>query len=69
MQKGDMASEIFRRRVENNIPITIWQKSFRAEMLKYCNRDTLAMVVIYQHIVRLMAPLTPIKGGKKDAKI
>ncbi|QED25068.1 DUF2779 domain-containing protein [Spiroplasma citri] len=69
VQKGDMASEIFRRRVENNIPITIWQKSFRAEMLKYCNRDTLAMVVIYQHIVRLMAPLTPIKGGKKDAKI
>ncbi|WP_342256647.1 DUF2779 domain-containing protein [Spiroplasma endosymbiont of Poecilobothrus nobilitatus] len=69
VQKGDMASEIFRRRVENNIPMTIWQKSFRGEMLKYCNRDTLAMVVIYQHIVRLMGPLTSIKGGKKDAKI
>ncbi len=37
-------------------------------MLKYCNQDTLAMVVIYQHIVRLMGSLTLIKG-KKDAKI
>ncbi len=69
VQKGDMASEIFRRRVENNIPMTIWKTFFRAEMLKYCNRDTLAMVVIYQHIVYLMANLSLEKGGKQNAKV
>ncbi|WHQ37544.1 DUF2779 domain-containing protein [Spiroplasma sp. SV19] len=69
VQKGDMASEIFRRRVENNIPITIWKNFFRTEMLKYCNRDTLAMVVIYQHIVHLMADVPLDKGGKENAKV
>ncbi|AHF57605.1 DUF2779 domain-containing protein [Spiroplasma eriocheiris] len=54
IRKGDMASETFRRRVENNITLPIWLKYFRSAMLKYCNRDTLAMVVIFQHIKQLL---------------
>lgn len=45
-----MASEIFRRRVENNITIKMWDNFLYKEMLKYCNRDTLAMIVIYQAV-------------------
>ncbi|WP_374696605.1 DUF2779 domain-containing protein [Spiroplasma endosymbiont of Polydrusus formosus] len=61
IQKGDVASEIFRRYAENNISLPIWNKFFRSEMLKYCNRDTLAMIVIYQHIIRLMTPLNKLR--------
>lgn len=38
-------------------------------MLKYCNRDTLAMVVIYQHVIHLMKNLSLEKGGKENAKV
>lgn len=50
IKKGDMASEVFRRRVENNISLSNWNHNFRDNMLKYCARDTLGMVVLFWHI-------------------
>lgn len=50
IKKGDMASEAFRRRVENNISLSNWNHNFRDNMLKYCARDTLGMVVLFWHI-------------------
>ncbi|AGM26306.1 hypothetical protein SSYRP_v1c07160 [Spiroplasma syrphidicola EA-1] len=57
IRKGDMASETFRRRAENNISLPLWLKYFRTPMLEYCNRDTLAMVVIFQHVAKLLQQL------------
>ncbi|WP_342276654.1 DUF2779 domain-containing protein [Spiroplasma endosymbiont of Nebria brevicollis] len=50
IKKGDMASEAFRRRVEDNISLSNWNHNFRDNMLKYCARDTLGMVVLFWHI-------------------
>lgn len=54
IKKGDMASEVFRRRVENNISLKNWQENFYQNMLDYCTRDTLGMVVLFWHIKRLI---------------
>lgn len=54
IKKGDMASEAFRRRVENNISLSLWNKSFRDNMLDYCTRDTLGMVVLFWHVKKLI---------------
>lgn len=54
IRKGDMASEVFRRRVENNISLQNWKSNFYQNMLNYCTRDTLAMVILFWHIKRLV---------------
>lgn len=50
IKKGDMASEVFRRRIENNISLSNWTNNFRENMLQYCAQDTLGMVVLFWHI-------------------
>lgn len=54
IKKGDMASEVFRRRVENNISFQNWEKNFYQNMLDYCTRDTLGMVVLFWHIKEII---------------
>lgn len=54
IKKGDMASEVFRRRVENNITLSNWNYNFRENMLKYCAQDTLGMVVLFWHIKNIV---------------
>lgn len=54
IKKGDMASEAFRRRVENNITLKDWNDNFQANMLQYCARDTLGMVVLFWHIKNII---------------
>lgn len=54
IRKGDMASEVFRRRVENNISLQNWETNFYQNMLNYCTRDTLAMVILFWHIKKLI---------------
>lgn len=70
IKKGDIASKVFRNRIENNISINVWKKIFRTEMLKYCNYDTLSMVVIYKHIIFLTKNFNNVfKKIKKNEKI
>lgn len=54
IRKGDMASEVFRRRVENNISLKNWKENFYQNMLDYCTRDTLGMVVLFWHIKNII---------------
>lgn len=54
IRKGDMASEVFRRRVENNISLQNWKANFYQNMLDYCTRDTLGMVILFWHIKKLI---------------
>lgn len=54
IRKGDMASEVFRRRVENNISIKNWKENFYQNMLDYCTRDTLGMVVLFWYIKQII---------------
>lgn len=57
INKGDKASETFRNFVDNNIPIEAWNLKIKDGMFKYCNRDTLAMVVILKKIEELVSEL------------
>lgn len=54
INKGDLASEAFRRRIENNISLTIWEKSIKNHLIYYCNQDTLAMVVLFRLTIDLL---------------
>lgn len=54
IKKGDMASEVFRRRVENNISLQNWEVNFYQNMLDYCTRDTFGMVILFWHIKKLI---------------
>ncbi|ATZ18802.1 hypothetical protein ESOMN_v1c04200 [Williamsoniiplasma somnilux] len=50
INKGDKASQTFREYVEGLVDENAWKKLIKEDMIKYCNRDTLAMVVILQRI-------------------
>lgn len=50
INRGDKASQTFREYVDDFIPQEVWENQLRKDMIKYCNRDTLAMVVILQRI-------------------
>ncbi|AXK51082.1 DUF2779 domain-containing protein [Spiroplasma alleghenense] len=50
INKGDKASQTFREFSDGNISSKIWNSKIRPDMIKYCNRDTLAMVVVLQRI-------------------
>ncbi len=55
VQKGTQASFIYRKFMENIISETEWQENYYQDMLKYCNQDTLAMVILWQKIIELVA--------------
>ncbi|ATZ18094.1 DUF2779 domain-containing protein [Mesoplasma melaleucae] len=54
INKGDKASEIFRKFVDGRIPKSAWDLKVQEGMLKYCDRDTLAMVVILKKVKELV---------------
>ncbi|WP_026389748.1 DUF2779 domain-containing protein [[Acholeplasma] multilocale] len=55
INKGDKASQTFREYVDGNIPLKAWEETIKPDMIKYCNRDTLAMVVILKKIEEIAA--------------
>ncbi|MDQ7983114.1 MAG: DUF2779 domain-containing protein [Spiroplasma sp.] len=67
IHRGDMASEVFRRRVENNISLTNWKANFYQNMLDYCARDTLGMVILFWHIKNLIE--IQIKQQRKESSL
>ncbi|WP_458258043.1 DUF2779 domain-containing protein [Spiroplasma endosymbiont of Dactylopius coccus] len=69
IKKGDMASEVFRRRVENNISLTNWIHNFRENMLKYCAQDTLGMVVLFWHVKNIIEMYKAKIEGENYEKI
>ncbi|ASZ09180.1 DUF2779 domain-containing protein [Mesoplasma chauliocola] len=54
INKGDKASETFRKFVDGRIPQAAWDLKVQEGMLKYCDRDTLAMVVILKKVKELV---------------
>lgn len=50
INKGDKASQVFREFIDGLIPQEIWEKGIYPDLLAYCNRDTMAMVVILQRV-------------------
>ncbi|AVN64467.1 MULTISPECIES: DUF2779 domain-containing protein [Mesoplasma] len=54
INKGDKASETFRKFVDGRIPKAAWDLKVKEGMLKYCDRDTLAMVVILKKVKELV---------------
>ena len=48
IQDGGSASSLFHESIENGI---FTDENLRENLLKYCERDTLAMVIIYQFLV------------------
>ena len=49
IQDGGSASSLFHQSIENE---NFTEENLRENLLKYCERDTLAMVIIYQFLVR-----------------
>ncbi|AKU80029.1 DUF2779 domain-containing protein [Spiroplasma turonicum] len=54
INKGDVASKIFRQYLDNIISQDEYETMLRPYMLKYCDRDTLAMVALLQSILELI---------------
>ncbi|ATX71297.1 hypothetical protein SCLAR_v1c09950 [Spiroplasma clarkii] len=59
INKGDKASATFRQFMDKVIAPEIWTNIIREDMLKYCDRDTLAMVVVLQSVVKLIKEVKP----------
>ncbi|WP_342268635.1 DUF2779 domain-containing protein [Spiroplasma endosymbiont of Aspidapion aeneum] len=53
INNGLLASEVFRAYCDDIIEDAIWEKMVKPDMIKYCNRDTLAMVVILQRVIEI----------------
>lgn len=51
INKGDKASQVFRQFIDGSFSQEKWDKLFKPDMLAYCDRDTLAMVVVLQKII------------------
>ena len=51
IQDGGSASSLFHQSIENG---NFTEENLRENLLKYCERDTLAMVIIYQFLVKLI---------------
>lgn len=64
INKGDQASQIFRELVDGYLPLDLWREKVYPDLLSYCNRDTLAMVVLLQRINEIY-----LKGSKNDGEI
>ncbi len=54
IKKGDQASFTFRQRICSEISWDSWINDYRENMLKYCNQDTLAMVILFDKIQELI---------------
>ena len=54
INKGDLASEMYRRYLDGIISEDVWQQYFTSKMLKYCQRDTEAMVIIYFKLLKIL---------------
>ncbi|AGJ90847.1 DUF2779 domain-containing protein [Mycoplasma putrefaciens] len=50
INNGSKASEVFRRFLEARIDQQSWENFIKPDMINYCNRDTLAMVVILKRV-------------------
>lgn len=50
INNGGKASQTFRQFIDGNIERKAWDVVIKPDMIKYCNRDTLAMVVILKRI-------------------
>ncbi len=55
IQKGTQSSFTFRKFMEGKITKSDWGTKYYQDMLKYCNQDTLAMVILWQKIQQLLA--------------
>ncbi len=53
IQKGTQSSFTFRKFIENKITNQEWKNEYYEDMLKYCNQDTLAMVILWNKIIKL----------------
>ncbi|QEH61693.1 hypothetical protein SCHIN_v1c04960 [Spiroplasma chinense] len=51
INKGDKASQTFRQFIDKAIDKNIWDNLIKSDMLAYCDRDTLAMIVVLQKVV------------------
>ncbi|WP_434342313.1 DUF2779 domain-containing protein [Mycoplasma capricolum] len=63
INNGSKASETFRRFLEQRIEKNVWDNLIRKDMIKYCNRDTLAMVVILKKVDEIIK-IWEAKHGK-----
>ncbi|ASP28497.1 hypothetical protein SCORR_v1c07250 [Spiroplasma corruscae] len=63
INKGDRASKIFRQYLDNIISQDEYEKIIRPDMLKYCDRDTLAMVALLQAIKELVKTYCIYENG------
>ncbi|QGS51790.1 DUF2779 domain-containing protein [Spiroplasma tabanidicola] len=59
INKGDKASSVFRRFADNYFSQDLWDKLYKPDMLLYCDRDTLAMVVILQVVINYIKETSP----------
>ncbi|WP_339021544.1 DUF2779 domain-containing protein [Spiroplasma endosymbiont of Atherix ibis] len=59
INKGDKASQTFRQFLDNVINQQEYEVILKEDMLKYCDRDTLAMIVVLQKIVDIVKQYNP----------
>ncbi|ATZ17383.1 hypothetical protein ELUMI_v1c06610 [Williamsoniiplasma luminosum] len=63
INKGDKASQTFREYMDGFIDTKQWKENIYPDLLAYCGRDTLAMVVILQKVKEIF------EEGQKHEKI
>ncbi|AUM62543.1 DUF2779 domain-containing protein [Spiroplasma monobiae] len=59
INKGDKASQTFRQFLDNVISQEEYEIILKEDMLKYCDRDTLAMIVVLQRVVDIVKEYNP----------
>ncbi|ALD66228.1 DUF2779 domain-containing protein [Spiroplasma cantharicola] len=59
INKGDKASQTFRQFLDNIISQEEYEIILKEDMLKYCDRDTLAMIVVLQKVVDIIKEYNP----------
>ncbi|WP_339034745.1 DUF2779 domain-containing protein [Spiroplasma endosymbiont of Cantharis rufa] len=59
INKGDKASQTFRQFLDNVISQEEYEVILKEDMLKYCDRDTLAMIVVLQKVVDIVREYNP----------
>ncbi|AUB31429.1 DUF2779 domain-containing protein [Spiroplasma floricola] len=59
INKGDKASQTFRQFLDNVIDQQEYEIILKEDMLKYCDRDTLAMIVVLQRVVDIVKQYNP----------
>ncbi|QHX36549.1 DUF2779 domain-containing protein [Spiroplasma sp. BIUS-1] len=59
INKGDKASQTFRQFLDDVITQEEYEVILKEDMLKYCDRDTLAMIVVLQRVVDIVKEYNP----------